>query len=276
MSEIRALEGHEQTAIAGMTFPAYRPLLGTSGAVVVAAYAGMVPIGAAIASLGGMAEALSIYVAPSQRGQGLAARLLTALEDALRRHGVEAVQATYVAGKPTTPQLEATLDRCGWDAPVIRMLVFKADLARMAGAGWVERAELGPEFEFVPWEPGTRPQGDWWPDDLDPARHEADMDLATSRGLRLDGELVGWVINHRIDAVTLRVSAGYVRPDLQMRGRMLGLYAEAGRLASEQGIERLTWTVPIWHPAKAAFARRWMAPFADMQESRGTGKQLST
>ena len=61
---------------------------------------------------------------------------------------------------------------------------------------------------------------------------------------------------------------------MQRRGRLLALYAAAGERALADGFKRGSWTVPLHHEAKAAFARRWMARVARCRETRGSAKLL--
>ncbi|MFN3429414.1 MAG: GNAT family N-acetyltransferase [Candidatus Sericytochromatia bacterium] len=285
--ELRELSPLEVPGFVGLTFPSYRGtwLTRADAHVALGAMDAGAPIGLALCGLHGAGHAtlLSLVVAPSHRGRGVATALLRALDVCLRRRGVERVEGSYVADKPSTPALERVLAKGGWAPPLPRMHIFQAELAAMQQARWTQTA-LSADFEIVPWAevgPHERDALDAWhaadawiPDDLTPARHEADHEPLTSLGLRRNGRLVGWVITHRLDAETLRFSAGWVHPDLQMRGRLLALYAESGRRAEALGVTKLTWSVPLHHEAKSAFAARWMEPYAHRRETRGSVKLL--
>lgn len=287
-TELRELSPFEALAFAGLTFPAYRGpwLTGATPHVAIGAWSLGVPVGLALCAHDGPCHAtlLSVFVVPDRRNRGLATALLVRLDDSLAGRDVVRLECSYVADTPATPALERVLAKAGWTPPLPRMHVFQAELAAMQQARWTG-TDLGPEFEVVPW-PEVAPHerealtawdtaDGWIPEDLRPERHEADCEPTTSLGLRRNGRLVGWVIAHRLDAETLRFSAGWVHPDLQLRGRLLALYAEAGRRAEALGVTRLTWTVPLHHEAKSAFAARWMAPYARRRESRGSVKLLN-
>lgn len=278
-------------AFAGMTYPAFRPLLlvPQPGRLAVGAWdADGRPAGLALAhgpEAAGEVEVVSLFVAAGRRGGGLATALLAALEadlppDARRLTG------SYVAGRPTTPALEAALARRGFAPPRPSQLLLGAELRRLADAPWARRAELDDDLAITPWSAvdaaaraalhAELASDPWVPQDLLPERHEAEpVDLATSLALWRGGRLAGWALNHRLDDHTLRFSAGWVRPELQRRGRLLALYARAGDLAMAAGLQRASWSVPFHHAAKVAFVRRWMAPYADrVDETRKAEKAL--
>ena len=293
MSDIRyaPLEPAEAALFATLTFPAYRSLLTHPDApcVAVGALLDGRPIGLALArppAGDGRAEVLSLFVEVAQRGRGVGTTLLGHLEGVLAAQGAQVASATYVAGKAVTPALERVVAKRGWLMPVPRMMVFKADIAELGNAQWVDRAEFEGEFEIRPWvslDPALlaalrqeQEASRWIPEDLVPWRHERGCEPETSLALLRDGAIVGWVLNHRLSDDTLRFSAGWVRPALQRRGRVLGLYAEAGRRALALGYAHATWTVPYHHEAKVAFAKRWMVPYTRrVEESRGTAKWLA-
>lgn len=274
-----------------MTYPAFRALLAARapGRTAIGVRQAGQPAGLVLATApdaGGEAEVVSLFVAAECRGRGLASGLLAALEAALPP-GTRRLTGTFVAGRPTTPALEAALVRQGWSAPRPSMLLLGADLRALADAPWARRGELDDDLTLTPWhtvdaaaraalhaEQATDP---WVPADLAPERHEAEpVDPTTSLALWRAGRLVGWALNHRLDAETLRFSAGWVRPELQRRGRLLALYARAGDLALAAGLRRASWSVPFHHAPKVAFVRRWMAPYADrVEETRGVAKDLT-
>jgi len=271
-----------------LTFPSHRPVLGhpESDGLAVGIYHEDVPIGLALArplAIPGRAELLSLFVVPDHRHRGLGGALLTRLEALLVRKGFSMMTAVYTGGKPTTPFLTQLLARNGWLAPLRRMMVFKADLAAFGQAPFLTRGELDDSFALLRWDdldPAEREalhNAPWVPEDLAPWHHLHEThEPDTSLALRHDGQVVGWVITHHLDHGLLRFSTGYMRPDLQRRGRLFPLYLESGKRALAKGYTRASWTVPFHHTSKAAFARRWMLPYVQSYaESFGTAKWLS-
>lgn len=283
------MKAAEAWAFSALTFPVLRSLLLplSPEAVAIAAWVDGEPAGLALAvhdRESDRAELCSLFVRQAYRGRGLAGGLLDRLDDALQAAGVRELVAVYMTGKPSIPVLEHLLAQRGWEAPERRMLVLRASYDTMARAPWVAKAGLDDSFSICAWGEVTpderealrRSQAEtsWIAPDLIPFDFEEGCHAPTSVALRREGEVVGWLITHLIGGV-LRYTCSYVHPTLQRRGRILPLYAEVMRRAHEMGIDQGMWTVPVHHPAMAAFAERWMAPYADAcDETRGTRKGL--
>lgn len=65
--------------------------------------------------------------------------------------------------------------------------------------------------------------------ELSPFREEHLIEPRSSFGLRYQGQIVGWMITHRIAVDTVRYSALFIRPDLQSMGRAIPMLATAIR-----------------------------------------------
>jgi GNAT superfamily N-acetyltransferase len=285
---LRRLDRSDIPVFEELTYPAFRKRLWAGEPMVaIGARQGLTPVGLALAAApsDGRVEVLSLCVQEAHRGHGLGTQLLTSLEEALRDHNdVHVASCTYVEGSPARVAIERVLAKCGWTPPIGRMLMFQGELETLSRAHWLQNVELSDDFFLVPWGEITAREREslqrwqqaenWIPQDLEPWRHEDDFDAATSLGLRQNGRLVGWVLTHRLSADMVRFSSGWVHPSLQRRGRLFALYAAAGEKAMAQGCTRASWTVPLHHEAKAAFARRWMAPLARCRETYGSVKLL--
>lgn len=272
------------------TYPALRRLLhrlGDGGATAVAAEdaAGNplgLALGVAVNGNGGRsaADLMSIYVRPESRRKGVAAGLLAAFTEICRTQGRAEIRATYMTGQPTTLAVEALLARAGWTAPETRMLVVRATLESIRPAPWMRDYPLAENMRIVRWLDLTEAERAgivdsqsvhaWIPEDLYPFNHEAGCEPTTSLALKVDGKVVGWTINHRVGNV-LRYTCSFMHRRLQRQGRILLLYNEAVARMPRAGLDTGMWTVPVWHPSMAAFARRWMAPYATrFDETRGS------
>jgi GNAT superfamily N-acetyltransferase len=284
---LRPVRPDEVAQLAALTFPTFRrEWQGGVPMVAMAAFLGDEPLGLALARppVGTQAEVLSLFVKQQRRSQGIGTALLGQLEEALRALGATVGTCTYSTGTDNTAAVERVLAKAGWTPPVARMLLFQADLAPMSQEKWLKGAPLDEHFALVPWTDLTEPDretlaiwqqaDEWIPEDLEPWKHEEGCHVGTSLALKLDGRVVGWVLTHVLDATTLRFSSGWVHPTLQRKGRLLTLYAAAGERALADGFQRGSWTVPLHHEGKAAFARRWMARVARCRETRGSAKLL--
>ncbi|MDB5096042.1 MAG: GCN5-related N-acetyltransferase [Cyanobacteria bacterium RYN_339] len=224
------------------------------------------------------ADLLLVHVVAEHQRQGHAGRLVSLAEARLRADGVRWLRTFYEAGGAAT---EALLARGGWDAPEASMMYIVSSPASVAPAGWMKPRDLGPRFEIFSWTALTAAEAEglvgqpWIPEDLHPAAQLDGWCPLTSVGLRLDGEVVGWVINHLQDEATLSFTCSFVRPDLQRLGRVFALYREAVARMVRAGIPTAIWHVPLRHPGMAAFAARWMLPYAHASTTiMRTTKQL--
>lgn len=288
---ITLLDSKTAGAFRHMTFPAYRWLLGFDlvppKTVALGGWSDGRAVGLALAAIDPVrpiAELLSLYVAPEHRRRGLATGLLAAAEEELARLDVREVWATYMTGQPTTPVLEVVLKKRGWNEPVTRMLVVRCTLESIGRAPWIKRYPLPRGGEIVPWIQLGDPEREeirrsqdmapWIPRDLVPFQYEAGLEPVTSLALRVDGKVLGWMINHVVDSV-LRFTCGFVHGDLQRMARLLPLINEAVARARAIGLSVGMWTVPVEHQAMVRFVRRRIQPYSIFfGETRGTAKRL--
>ena len=291
----RPLGEGEQRAYHAFTFPALRPLLDRAGDDRVFALSAIERDGTPVELALGHSNPesndaestrlVSLFVRSESRGVGVGAALLTAFSDLCRQRGQTNICATYMTGQHSTGVLERLLARTGWTAPEARMLVIRATLESIRAAPWMKAFPLPERMEIVRWLDlnekdrnlisDSQREQPWIPADLYPFDHEANCEPITSLAMKLDGRVVGWVINHQVENV-LRFTCSFIHRRQQRMGRILLLYNEAVARMPEAGMYTGMWTVPMWHPAMAAFARRWMAPYATrFDETRGTRLELN-
>lgn len=301
---IARLDAGPAAAFSEMTFPAYRHLLSlrpvslgreigdprvVTPLAVGALRAGR-PVGLALAGMregDATAEAFSLYVAPESRGEGLGTRLLEALERELAAEGMKGVHAVYMTGQPGQAALERVLEKSGWEPPVPRMLTARFSLEGARRTEWYGRYPLTEGYTVFPWAELTaeeraalktsQEERAWIKPDLVPWKHDHyGFEPVSSLGVRLHGELVGWVINHALSPTLVRFTCSFIRRDLGRRGKLVPVFSESIRRLSERtAYQECTMTVPLLHSGMAGFLRRWCAPFCSfVAETRGTGKRL--
>lgn len=290
---------------ADMTFPAYRHFLALQRArrhaqmpslpvvipVALGARIGEEPVGLALAEVPegqtANAEVLSLFVAPACRGRGLGTALLDAMGTCLSRIGVEKALGVYMTGRPNQEILERVLQKAGWTKPEFRQLTMRFTLEQGRRMGWYGRYPLEDGYSMFPWKDLTDAEREalresqkatgWIKPDLEPWKHDAEgFEPVSSLGIRLRGEIVGWVITHAVDARTVRFTCSFIRRDLGRRGKIVPAYSEAIRRLSEgTGFVECTLTVPVQHRGMSSFVLRRCAPFASfIGETRGTTKLL--
>lgn len=272
-----------------LTFPLFRPLLRSlepqSSIVAIAASESNQPIGLVLAHIqpgSRSCKVLSIFVKPNYRQQGIGTALLQRLEAELHQCQCDRAELTYITGNLTTSSLERLLQKCHRSDPKPRMLVGKATY-RIENAPWMKRTSLPRAYHLFPWQEITPSEraaleqqqqtNPWIPPMLVPFQHEENLEPLNSLGLRYQGEVVGWLITHRLDPDTIRYTCGFIRPDLKLR--YISLLANAIQIQSDAKIPFGIYTVPLAFPSMAHFVKERMAPYLfSLEESRVAHKSL--
>jgi len=275
-----------------LTFPRYRSRLQVltpgSSTVAIAATFSEEPVGLALAEIlsdGTTAEILSIFVLPQYRQQGIGTALLARSQTELTLQGCQNVQLVYTTSQPTAPVLEHLLQQNNWTIPEPRMIICNTTINKIAQAPWMQKSTLPSTYEIFPWiEISTAERAEitqrqaleaWIPPALDPFQNEKDCEPLNSLGLRYKGQVVGWVLTHRLAADAIRYTCSFVRQDLQKVGRIIPLYVNAIQRQINAEILKGIWTVPFVYPGMVNFVRQRMAPYMiEIEESRMSSKDL--
>ena len=305
--DIHRFNPQQAEQFASMTFPAYRHLLNLEPAtrhlasddtriiqpLAVAASLGGQPAGLALAELPiaqdrdqHSAELLSVFVDKTCRGHGLGKALLGALESLVAEAGLGELAAVYMRGKPSIDIVERLLAQHGWSEPEPRMVTVKFMVEELYKAAWLHRYAPRAGYEIFSWmdlrdaereEIRRSHETDAWiAPDLVPWKYDSEYEPTTSVGMRFEGKVVGWVINHRLDDQTVRYTCSFMRRDLQGVGAILPLYCESFRRLHRFGFKRGMFVAPLYHPQMAKFSRRWFGPWSYfIGETMGSRKQLA-
>ena len=280
----------------GMVFPSYRPLLEHVGGADAQgnrffarqATANGRPIGLALAGIArgtDSAELLSVYVLPEARSVGIAGELLRGLESDLKTAGAKTIAGTYMTSNPTIPSLERVLAKLGFSTPERRTVAVRFTPEEARRTPWYSRAKVPDGGVIFPWteltaserETMKRTQAErrWIHPDLEPWRFDEGFDPISSVGLRMpDGEVVGWVINHRIAPEAVRYTVSFIRDDLAKRGGIFCLYVASIERLEGTGIYG-TFVTAQQFPAMQKFVLRRCAPYISFcGETRGVTKTL--
>lgn len=276
-----------------LTFPPFRPMLrnvdSEKSIIAIAASYLEQPVGLALAEIcqnDSSAQVHSIFVEPPHRGAGIGTALLTRLEEELYHRECTKTELVYMTGKPTTPAWERLLQKCNWAPPQTRMLVCKGQIEKVIEAPWMKKySRLPSSYRIFPWLEITQEERQaiqqqqeaqpWIPENLIPFQCEKNLEPLNSLGLRYRGQVVGWVINHRISSDTIRYTTAFVREDLQKMGRVISLFYEAGKRQVEAKIPNVIWATPLFHKSMVAFIKNHWVPYLNsVEETRGTFKLL--
>ena len=304
--DLRSPSPADASRLLGLTFPAYRHMLALQPTyrhpglteqtvvqpVAVAAWSEQEPAGLALAEvprehLEVPPELLSLYVAPPFRGQGIATRLVEELEREVAERGFGRLTTVYMTGKPGSAAVERILEKRGWEPPQTRSVTTRFTLDEAERTPWFGRVQPHEaDFQIFSW---TELTGDeraelrrsheaspWIAEGLEPWRHESyGFEPVSSVGARYRGTVVGWVINHVVDAHTVRFTCSFMRADLSRRGRILPLYTESLRRLRHTPYNTAMFITPMAFKEMVDFVRRRCAPWGSFfGETRGAAKIL--
>ncbi|MGH7096099.1 MAG: GNAT family N-acetyltransferase [Stellaceae bacterium] len=282
MITIALLDRDQRAPYSAFTFPDFRPLLEKerpTPPAVFGARSGADPIGLSLgfAAPNRQFELISLYVSPLWRGQGIGARLLRTLEDHYRAQGC-VLGAHFFTVNEDDQGFARFLMRQGWSRPAIRQVICRTTPERILASPLSAFARLPQGYRIVGWAEVTEAQKaairerrqcgpGWYPDELDPFRHERDCLIDTSIALLFGDAVVGWLFSHVLDENTLRMTCSFVSKELERSGRVLHLWWEAGvRQDRLTTLKRSIWTVPVAYGNHVRFVVRhvkpWMESFA--------------
>ncbi|MAI77981.1 MAG: hypothetical protein CL917_03495 [Deltaproteobacteria bacterium] len=264
----------------GLTFPAYREFLRTHmlspHVFAFAAHVADVPVALVlVGDLNGFGPAVrSIYVSEGHRNEGIASELLRQAEAESRSRGWKQLRAVFMGGNSSEPFLRALLSRHGWEEPQTRTHLLKLSREKIVKAPWLKRRRPLPDaFEYFRWvDLGEREKEKLiqvqretgWPDrEVFPFHYSDDFEPESSFGLRFEGEVVGWAVNHVFDEKTIRFTCSYLKEELQSLGRLVELYAQSvDRILKFTDYDFALFTVPVEYPSMVRFAERHLRPYS--------------
>lgn len=277
-----------------LTFPSYQKHLQQLESSTIAIGASLLqqPIGLAVATTQlepdgtSSAKVLSLFVKERYRNLGIGTALLADLETKLLAKGCNEVELVYMSGKPLTVALEKLLAKSGWEQPKSRMLVCKSTTTKIATAPWIRQYKLASSYRILRWvdlAPECRrkvfqqqQQQEWYPEALNPFNNSSQLESLNSLCLLYHGDVVGWMITHRINPNTIRYTSLFVRKDLQRIGRAIPILAEAIRCQIDSEIVNGIWSVAVENEQMAQFVKRRLSPYlTSLTETKGSQKSLS-
>ncbi len=305
--DLSNLSAGEAARFTEMTFPVYRHLLALAPAplhpeqgdqkrvqpIAVGAFGEGEPLGLALAELPleetRAPQLLSLFVASGLRNRGLGSELVQRIEEEVGRRGFDRLQVVYMTGKESTPALERVLEKRGFGTPEVRTITVRFTPEEAASTPWFGKVQLPPDdYQIFAWgelKPSeretlmrTQTERPWIASGLEPWRHDRHgFDEVSSVGLRYRGEVVGWVINHRVSRSMVRFTCSFMRKDLGKRGRILPLFSESVRRLLGTECTTCSLITPVSYGTMVQFLRRRCARWVSfVGETRDATKQLAT
>ncbi|MEI8364884.1 MAG: GNAT family N-acetyltransferase [Parachlamydiaceae bacterium] len=178
----------------------------------------------------------TLYVTPEHRQQHIASALLAKGIEEMKKEKASICTFIYTKNDPNAPIVEKLLAEWQGTRPFMKRCYFDYTF----DAPWMHLNYRYPcGYEEFPWKDlkesdrvdiknkitqGRIPQA------LSPFRKEDSIESLNSLGLRFQGEVVGWMITHRMDADTVCYSNLFIEKPLQKRGIAMTLLIHSIRL----------------------------------------------
>lgn len=211
------------------------------------------------------AEIISLFVLPEYRHQGIGTRLVAYLERELIQQGCLELILSYQTSSLTNTALEPLLQKLNWQAPQTTLVLGKTATTNIAQAPWLNRYLLPPVFEVFPWL-----------EQMSPPNQDSRLEALNSLGLRYRGEVIGWMLTHRVAPDTIRYTTLEMAEPFQRRGRGVALLAEAIRRQVNSDVPYLTGSVSVQYPRLWQFVGRHLMPYlTGVGEVRQTRKVIN-
>jgi GNAT superfamily N-acetyltransferase len=243
------------------------------------------PVGLVLAEKQGAENGLIVcwHVLKPQQGFGLGQKLIIKMEQFAKSKGIDYLTLSFRWDTSFRQQITKILHRLGWDSPEKELMLYKFSPKLFMQMAWCQNMRLPTEFEIFSWDILTKlekqqilnrqEQSDWYPVGLSPLFDNPDFESANSLGLRLHGEVVGWMITHRVHADVIEYSSLFVSPELQSMGRGIHLIVEAVKRQYALGVERAIFQVQAENSAMLSFVERRMAETITAQTGRWFSKK---
>ncbi|MEH2233750.1 MAG: TIGR03032 family protein [Nostoc sp.] len=214
------------------------------------------------------AEIISLFVLPEYRSQGIGTRLVAYLEQELAQQGCVEIILSYSTSTLTNVALEPVLQKLHWQPPQINLVLGKTATEKIAQAPWLNKYPLPPAFEVFPWlDVGLS---------LPPNVEAHRLEPLNSLGLRYRGEVIGWVLTHRVAPDTIRYTTFSIAQAFEKRARGVWLLASAIRRQVDSGVPYLTGSVSYHYPRLLQFVERHLTPYlTGVGEVRQTSKLIN-
>lgn len=253
-----------------------KQVISNTQSIVVAAYVDQRPVGLILASFYKalrIAEIHSLYVLEQYRRHKIGEKLLRTMQEELSKENCMLATFLYSAEDPSATLLEKIFGKLNWPEPRIYIIRCTFD-GRAFNPPWLHQEYHYPEgFEVFPWtelttaekstlirqmEQGVIQQA------VNPFQDEEIIEPLNSLGLRYKGEVVGWMLTHRMAPDTIRYTSLYVQRQLHLKGPAIFLLCESIKRQVASDVPWAILEVNVMHTELSwlKFLKRRLMPYA--------------
>ncbi|MFA6914777.1 MAG: GNAT family N-acetyltransferase [Parachlamydiales bacterium] len=222
------------------------------------------------------ADLLYISVLPEFRQQGIGLSLLNFLKEDLIQRNVHVCWAMYIKEDPFTSTLQDLFAKTGWGEPhheIIRLFLDAWEyVSPYSSYPLPKGCEIFKWTDLTDDERATlkfKDQQRSFPEHVSPFSTKYAIEPLNSLGIRCEGEIIAWLITHRVNKETIRFSVFYVSPEY----RRTACFLELGNIAiAAQHNSPIQWAMceinfTQGHSTWRRFAMRELAPHAKKIEN---------
>ncbi len=188
------------------------------------------------------------HVLKSQRGFKLGKQLVSHMEKLAVKKGVQHLSLSYRRDSGSQLQITKSLYHLDWQDIEKKLWLTKFSVDRFVQMAWCKKMKpLPAEYEIFLWDRLTeqdkqyikarQKKENWYPKELPPVFDQNMFDHETSVGLRLNGDVVGWMMTNRINDRIVEYNSLFVSPTLQRLGRGMHLIVDAITRQQALGLE---------------------------------------
>ena len=292
MIQFLRLLGADALPFRNMTFAGYGETLQrlelTSEYIAIGVVEDGTPIGLGVARMpvAKPAEIISIFIKPERWNQGLGSQLMRIFETTARERTCSAIAVSYTTLGKCVPAVEKMLRKTDWPEAETRMLLAEISPDIGKKAEWIQRLRIPESIDVFPWceiTPTEREGLEGVKDTVTPALwpftlEKFPLEPVNSLGLRQGGEVIGWMICHRISPNRIRYTSLYVREPWRTPELSFALLAEAVRRKQEAYPDTIiaSLAVQVENKPMLRVLERKLKPYAvGWSEMRGSVKLLN-
>ena len=193
------------------------------------------------------------------------------------------VMAPRSDGRPFERRIARELREI-FDPPELRKAAVRITPEQAVNCPWWGRGRLPEGGEMFMWTEltaaerahmqKTNAERPWIDPLLEPWICDARADPISSVGMRVNGEVLGWVINHRAPPNFVVFTTAFVRKDFQRIGALFKLLVHSIVNIQNQGL-CITFVTSSMYPRMQTFTLTRIGPYGDFcGETRGVSKRL--
>lgn len=214
---------------------------------------------------------LSLFVQENFRGKGYAGKMLSRLEEMASRQGSKVMVAGFSSTNPCVEQFKRVLLKSGYGEPQVTSTIYRHSSLGLSEAElpWFFKYELpaGPEGLFF-WKDAAAGEREklqnapWLPTGLTPFIDEHLIEPLNSLAIRAAGEVIGWIITHRLRSDTILYRSFYMREDFRNTGIAALMLLKSIKLQYQHGIPQYMLTIANQNMDVIPMINRWMVGYA--------------